>query len=219
MEKNSKILIVEDEVLIANFIKKMLQKEGFSNLETANDIQTAETKFNSFRPDIILLDINLEDSNTGIDLAARKNEEAKIIYLTAQNDSETIQKAIATNPETYLTKPIKKSDLLAAIQLASFKSIKKYVIIKDGYDEVKIFHDDIIYIKSDNIYIDVITTFKKYAVRNSLDNFLKELNNDTFCKAHRSFIINKKRVTKKTTNAVFLSDIEIPISRNFEIKF
>lgn len=219
MEKNSKILIVEDEVLIANFIKKMLQKEGFSNLETANDIQTAETKFNSFRPDIILLDINLEDSNTGIDLAARKNEEAKIIYLTAQNDSETIQKAIATNPETYLTKPIKKSDLLAAIQLASFKSIKKYVIIKDGYDEVKIFHDDIIYIKSDNIYIDVITTFKKYTVRNSLDNFLKELNNDTFCKAHRSFIINKKRVTKKTTNAVFLSDIEIPISRNFEIKF
>lgn len=219
MENNSKILIVEDEVLIANFIEKMLQKEGFSNLETANDIQTAETKFETFRPDIVLLDINLEGPNTGIDLAGRKNEEAKIIYLTAQNDSETIKKAIATNPETYLTKPIKKTDVLAAIQLASFKNVKKYVVIKDGYDEVKLFHDDIIYIKSDNIYIDVITTSKKYTVRNSLDNFLKELNNDIFCKAHRSFIINKKRVTKKTTNAVFLSDIEIPISRNFDVKF
>lgn len=219
MENNSKILIVEDEVLIANFIEKMLQKEGFSNLETANDIQTAETKFETFRPDIVLLDINLEGPNTGIDLATRKNDEAKIIYLTAQNDSETIQKAIATNPETYLTKPIKKTDVLAAIQLASFKNVKKYVVIKDGYDEVKLFHDDIIYIKSDNIYIDVITTSKKYTVRNSLDNFLKELNNDIFCKAHRSFIINKKRVTKKTTNAVFLSDIEIPISRNFDVKF
>lgn len=219
MENNSKILIVEDEVLIANFIEKMLQKEGFSNLETANDIQTAETKFETFRPDIVLLDINLEGPNTGIDLATRKNDEAKIIYLTAQNDSETIKKAIATNPETYLTKPIKKSDVMAAIQLASFKNVKKYVVIKDGYDEIKLFHDDIIYIKSDNIYIDVITTSKKYAVRNSLDNFLKELNNDIFCKAHRSFIINKKKVTKKTTNAVFLSDIEIPISRNFDVKF
>lgn len=219
MENNSKILIVEDEVLIANFIEKMLQKEGFSNLEIANDIQTAETKFVTFRPDIILLDINLEGPNTGIDLATRKNDEAKIIYLTAQNDSETIKKAITTNPETYLTKPIKKTDVLAAIQLASFKNVKKYVVIKDGYDEVKLFHDDIIYIKSDNIYIDVITTSKKYTVRNSLDNFLKELNNDIFCKAHRSFIINKKRVTKKTTNAVFLSDIEIPISRNFDVKF
>lgn len=219
MENNSKILIVEDEVLIANFIEKMLQKEGFSNLETANDIETAESKFKTFRPDIVLLDINLEGPNTGIDLAGRKNEEAKIIYLTAQNDTETIQKAIATNPETYLTKPIKKSDVLAAIQLASFKNVKKYVVVKDGYDEVKLFHDDIIYIKSDNIYIDVITTSKKYTVRNSLDNFLKELNNDIFCKAHRSFIINKKKVTKKTTNAVFLSDIEIPISRNFDVKF
>lgn len=219
MENNSKILIVEDEVLIANFIEKMLQKEGFSNLEIANDIQTAETKFVTFRPDIILMDINLEGPNTGIELAAKKNDEAKIIYLTAQNDSETIKKAIATNPETYLTKPIKKSDVLAAIQLASFKNVKKYTIIKDGYDEVKLFHDDIIYIKSDNIYIDVITTSKKYTVRNSLDNFLKELNNDIFCKAHRSFIINKKKVTKKTTNTVFLSDIEIPISRNFKVKF
>lgn len=218
MEKNSKILIIEDEVLIANFIEKMLQKEGFSNLEVANDIQTAETKFKSFRPDIILMDINLEGPNTGIDLATRKNDEAKIIYLTAQNDSETIQKAIATNPETYLTKPIKKHDVLAAIQLASFKNVKKYTIIKDGYDEVKLFHDDIIYIKSDNIYIDVITTSKKYAVRNSLDNFLKELNNDIFCKAHRSFIINKKKVTKKTTNTVFLGSIEIPVSRNFELE-
>lgn len=219
MENNSKILIVEDEVLIASFIEKMLQKEGFSNLEVANDIETAQTKFSIFRPDIILMDINLEGPNTGIGLATRKNEEAKIIYLTAQNDSETIKKAIATNPETYLTKPIKKSDVLAAIQLASFKNVKKYVVVKDGYDEVKLFHDDIIYIKSDNIYIDVITTSKKYTVRNSLDNFLKELNNDIFCKAHRSFIINKKKVTKKTTNAVFLSDIEIPISRNFDVKF
>lgn len=108
MNTSSKILIVEDEVLIANFIEKMLRKEGFSNLEIANDIKTAEVKFNTFRPDIVLMDINLEGPNTGIDLAAKKNEEAKIIYITAQNDPDTIQKAISTNPETYLTKPVKK---------------------------------------------------------------------------------------------------------------
>lgn len=91
---NSKILIVEDEVLIANFIEKMLQKEGFKHLEIANDIETAQTKFNTFRPDIILMDINLEGPNTGIDLATKKNQEAKIIYLTAQNDVETIKRPL-----------------------------------------------------------------------------------------------------------------------------
>lgn len=215
---NSKILIVEDEVLIANFIEKMLQKEGFKHLEIANDIETAQTKFNTFRPDIILMDINLEGPNTGIDLATKKNQEAKIIYLTAQNDVETIKKAIATNPETYLTKPIKKSDVLAAIQLASFKNVKKYIVIKDGYDEIKLNHDDILYIKSDNTYVDIITTSKKYAIRNSLDSFLKELDNETFCKVHRSYIVNTSKITKKGSNAVFLGTIQIPISRNFVIK-
>lgn len=130
MKNNSKILIVEDEVLIANFILKMLQKEGFSNLEIANDVETAKAKFNSFRPDIILLDINLEESNTGIDLAAKKNEDAKIIYLTAQNDIETIKKAIATNPISYLTKPIKKPDLLAAINLCLIKQSESKIVLK-----------------------------------------------------------------------------------------
>lgn len=219
MKNDCKILIVEDEVLIANFILKMLQKEGFTNLEIANDVQTAKNKFITFCPDIVLLDINLEGPNTGIDLAYKRNEEAKIIYLTAQSDIETIQKAIATNPETYLTKPIKKSDVLAAIQLASFKNVKKYIIIKNGYEDVKLNHEDIIYITSDNNYLDIITSSKKYTIRNSLDSFLKELSNEMFCKAHRSFIINKKRITKKTKNSVFLNDIEIPISRNFNVKF
>jgi len=135
MENHSRILIVEDEVLIANFIFKLLQKEGYSNLEIANDVQTAQLKFNTFLPDIILMDINLEGPNTGIELAKRKNQEGKIIYLTAQNDSETIKKAIATNPETYLTKPIKNSDILAAIQLAINKNSERYTIIKDGYNK------------------------------------------------------------------------------------
>ncbi|SEP55991.1 LytR/AlgR family response regulator transcription factor [Flavobacterium urocaniciphilum] len=218
MENKTKILIVEDEILIANFIFKMLQKEGFVNLEVAYDVKDAEQKFKSFQPEIILLDINLDGLNTGIELAFKKNEAAKIIYLTAQNDPETIQKAINTNPETYLTKPIKKSDVLVAIQLASFKNTKSYTIIKDGYDEIKLFLDDIIYIKSDNIYIEIYTISKKYVLRKSLDGFLKEIDKDMFCKTHRSYIINKNRITKKTSNSVFLNDIEIPISRSFNVK-
>lgn len=102
--------------------------------------------------------------------------------------------------------------------MASFKNVKKYIVIKDGYDEIKLNHDDILYIKSDNTYVDIITTSKKYAIRNSLDSFLKELDNETFCKVHRSYIVNTSKITKKGSNAVFLGTIQIPISRNFVIK-
>jgi len=217
MGKNTKILIVEDEILIADYIFKMLEKEGFECLEVANDVQSAELKFKKFQPDIVLLDINVEGQNTGIELAKKKNEDAKIIYLTAQSDPETIRKAIATNPETYLTKPIKKSDVLAAIQLASFKNLKKYVIIKDGYNEVKLYYEDIVYIKSDNIYIDIYTKQQRYSIRQTLDSFLQELPND-FCKIHRSYVINKQLITKISGNFVFLRDIQLPLSRNCDLK-
>lgn len=219
MTNNTKILIIEDEILIADFIHKLLMKENFINLEMAHDLSSAETLFHSFLPEIILLDINIEGPDSGIQLSAKKNKDARIIYLTAQNDAETIKKAIATNPDAYLTKPIKKSDLLAAIQLAIYKNAKKEIIIKDGPNSIKLFHDDIIYIKSDNVYIDVITNQRKYTLRNSLDNFFTELNNPDFCKTHRSFIINKKWIVKKTKYSVFLGEIEIPISRNFVVEF
>lgn len=219
MKNETKILIVEDEILIADFIYKMLLKEGFIKVEAVNDVQAALIKFKTFKPEIILMDINVEGQNTGIELATQKNEQAKVIYITAQNDDETIQKAIATNPETYLTKPIKKFDLLAAIQLTTYRKAKKYTIIKDGYDEIRLLHDDIIYIKSENNYIDIFTTNRKYTLRNTLDNFLSELNSDSFCKTHRSYIINKTKITKKKSSSVFLGDIEIPISRSFQLEF
>ncbi|MEZ4854077.1 LytR/AlgR family response regulator transcription factor [Flavobacterium sp.] len=217
MNTEATILIVEDEVLIADYLMDMLQNEGFKTIEIAHNSVEALHFFKTFVPDIILLDINLDGQNSGINLAVQKNEKAKIIYITAQNDIETIQKAVATNPETYLTKPIKKPDLLAAIQLASYKTEKKYSIIKDGYTEVKLLHNDILYIKSENNYIDIITELKKYTLRSSLDHFLEELNNNIFCKVHRSFIVNKTKITKKTKLTVFLNDIEIPISRSYKI--
>lgn len=217
MNTEATILIVEDEVLIADYLMDMLQNEGFKTIEIAHNSVEALHLFKTFVPDIILLDINLDGQNSGINLAVQKNEKAKIIYITAQNDIETIQKAVATNPETYLTKPIKKPDLLAAIQLTSYKTEKKYSIIKDGYTEVKLLHNDILYIKSENNYIDIITELKKYTLRSSLDHFFEELNNTTFCKVHRSFIVNKAKITKKTKLTVFLNDIEIPISRSYKI--
>lgn len=219
MKHDIKILIVEDEILIADFIFDMLKKEKFCNIQVAHNISTTLHKFKTFQPEIVLMDINVEGENTGIELATKKNEDAKVIYITAQNDIETIEKAIATNPETYLTKPLKKADLLAAIQIASNKTTKKYTIIKDGYNKVKLTHDDIIYIKSENNYIDIFTTTRKYTLRNSLDNFLSELNNNIFCKTHRSYVVNKNKITKKTAQSVILCDIEIPVSRNYQIDF
>lgn len=216
MNKNLKILIVEDEVLIAEFINEMLLDEGYSNIEVVHECDSAIDKFNSFKPEVILLDINIEGRDSGINLAKLKNEEAKVIYITAQNDVNTIKKAIETNPESYLTKPVKKMDVIAAVKLVSFKIKNDYIIIRDGIKDIKVLYDEMLYVKSDGNYIDIFLQNKKMTIRKSLDLFLTELNNKDFIKVHRSYIVNAKKITSKKSNFIYINGIEIPISRNFD---
>ena len=194
---SKKILIVEDEIIISDFIFKMLNNSGFTNVKVANNSEDALFIINNFKPEILLLDINVEGKDSGIELAKKKNIEAKVIYITAQNDNATIQKAIATNPITYLTKPLKKTDLLAAIQLASFRTKTQSILIKDGFEEIKLSLDDLLFIKSDGNYIDIYTNTRKISIRESLEKFYEKLDENQFLRIHRSIIINQNKISKK----------------------
>ena len=162
MSLSAKILIVEDEILIADYIKELLQSAHFTSIEMAHDAETALQQIENFVPDIILMDINLKGKNTGIDLAKKKNKDAALIFLTGQNDPSLMQKALESSPEAYLTKPVKKSDLIAAIQLQIFKHQLNYVTIKVGYDTVKINLEEVLFIKSDSNYLDIQLLDRKY---------------------------------------------------------
>ena len=217
MSLSAKILIVEDEVLIADYIKELLQSAHFTSIEMAHDAETALQQIESFVPDIILMDINLKGKNTGIDLAKKKNKDAALIFLTGQNDPSLMQKALESSPEAYLTKPVKKSDLIAAIQLQIFKHQLNYVTIKVGYDAVKINLEEVLFIKSDSNYLDIQLLDRKYTIRQSLNTFFDEIKSKDFIRIHRSFIVNQTKITSKTSSSVFIRNFEIPCSRNTNI--
>lgn len=215
---NIKILIVEDEIIIAEHIKELLEDESFNNVRMAHDKEEALDEMQNFVPDLILMDINLNGINSGIELAEKKNTQSKVIFLTGQNDYELMSKALATNPDSYLTKPIKNHDLIAAIQLFILKNKASHVFVKYGNKAVKIEINDILFIKSDDIYIDIQTSTKKYTIRESLSAFVKELNNSNFIKVHRSYVINKTKITLKKIDSISIGKFEIPISRRSNLE-
>lgn len=130
MNFNIKILIVEDEIIIADYIYNILTKEGYSNVKMAHKQISALAIMKEFQPEIILLDINLNGINSGIDLAKNEAQNAKVIFLTGQYDESLMTQALATNPESYLTKPIKREDLVAAVKLVMLKSQSKKLPLK-----------------------------------------------------------------------------------------
>lgn len=115
----TKILIVEDETIVALDIKSAIKKLGYEVTDTVTNHDDTLKSIGEDKPDIILMDIHLENSLDGIQTAhdIQKNANIPIIYLSAFSDDETISRAIETNPVGYLIKPFKREELKSTIQL------------------------------------------------------------------------------------------------------
>ena len=123
VKKQSKLLIVEDEVLFARAVIRRLQKAGYE-CEHVENIQDARTIIKQFVPDIVLLDMRLPDGN-GLDLIAElviKN--AAVIVMTAHGEISDTVNAIKNGAADYLKKPIDLDELLISVQKAEKISIQ-----------------------------------------------------------------------------------------------
>lgn len=123
MEK-IKILLVEDELIIMMELKHRLIAMGYIIVATAIAGQEAIDKALKYKPDIILMDIILKGKMDGIEAASiiKETLDIPIIFVTANTDIETIQRAKITDPFGYLVKPIEEKELYTSIEIATFKS-------------------------------------------------------------------------------------------------
>lgn len=213
-----KILIIDDEVLIAELIKSYLVSFGFSEICLVHTRTKALQAMEHIHPDLILLDLHLQQPKDGLDIARLIDEQGKppYIFITANADMLIIQEAIHTKASSYITKPVKKADLFASIQIAlkaNSKPDSSFLLIKEHNTNVKIGYDEILYIESNSNYINIFTKTQKIITRQSLDWAEQELPENQFMRIHRSYIVNIRAVQRTHSKSVFIGEIEIPISR------
>ncbi len=116
----AKVLIVEDELVVAENIARNLSKQGYIAIDIVDTGEEAIAIARSSRPDIILMDIMLQGEIDGIDAAAIIRQELKlpVVYMTAYTDDATLERAKQTEPYGYLVKPFKPYDLKTTIEIA-----------------------------------------------------------------------------------------------------
>ncbi|MBC7851411.1 MAG: response regulator transcription factor [Chitinophagaceae bacterium] len=115
-----KILIVEDEPIIARNISMYLDNNDFKVSGIAYDDEEAFAELKNNTPDAVILDINLNSPSDGIDIAAfiNKNFHLPFLFLTSYSDRETIQRAKLVEPSGYIVKPFNERTLLASLEIA-----------------------------------------------------------------------------------------------------
>jgi DNA-binding LytR/AlgR family response regulator len=218
-EAGIKILIVEDDMLIAANIALQLTKLGY---EVAGIIPTGEEAIHYLedtRPDIILLDISLRGAVDGIEVAglAKMQGNIPVIFLTANSDETTFNRAKATQPYAFISKPFKKLDLQRAIELTISRMAEQQtqklalqdkeeqseegpfilsdrIFVRQKEKMVKIYIQDILFAEADRNYCRIYTPGKEYLLATPLKSLEEKLPAALFLRIHRSRIINVSKI-------------------------
>jgi DNA-binding LytR/AlgR family response regulator len=217
-----KILIVEDELLIANTIKRYLQRHHYQVVGMAISYEEAIQLYKATQPDLALLDIRLNSRKTGIDVGRfmqTYNPKSKHIYLTSQSDTKHIKAATATYPSGYLTKPIRSPDLTACISLALFNHSTTTAVRKlslgEGSSSLSVVIDDILYLEADHVYVKIhLYNGRTVVHRSSITELLTQLPNHRFVQTHRSFAVNLSHVEKYDSSYLYVHERAIPLGRS-----
>ncbi len=132
-DKRFKILVAEDEFIIAMDIKRILEELGYEVVAFVNNGKDIIEHIEKDRPDLILMDIMLNGPMSGIETAhiVRQKYNLPVVYLTALTDEATLQKAKLTEPVGYVLKPFDSRSLHSSIEIAIYKhSIETQLKIK-----------------------------------------------------------------------------------------
>ncbi len=122
-----KILIVEDEFLLAEHTKTLLAEEGFRQASMALDYEEALVEIKNFVPDIVLLDIQLGNHYKGLELAKKLRYEFKIpfVFTSSHHNEAMLVEAQKYQPDGYLVKPLQRDSLRIGLEMAMYKSAYK----------------------------------------------------------------------------------------------
>lgn len=230
-----KVLMVEDDMIIAADISMQLTKLGYEIIGISTGGEHALNMIENNRPDIILMDIVLTGKMNGIEAAQIILEKFQIpvIFLTSNFDDATFQKAITAKPYAFISKPFQKSDLERTLKLTlqriaveqesepvnesvdHVSAMEDRLFIRHKDQMVKILLSDILFAEADRNYCKIHTTEQNYLLSVPLRNIESQLPTNNFFRVHRSFVVNFKKIDAISEYYEYLTiqSHQIPISR------
>jgi DNA-binding LytR/AlgR family response regulator len=234
MDNLIKILVVEDEMIIGAKISMQLTNLGYDVTGILPRGEEAVLHLKENKADIVILDINLKGKIDGIETAKQiqKQSDTPVIYLTANADEATFNRAKATRPAAFISKPFKQLDLQRAIELTISRMARdeakstlentiineQPVILSDRIfvrckeKMIKMMVSDILYIEADRNYSRIFTGNKEFLLSATLKTIEEKLSGNLFVRIHRSYLVNLAHIDEVAESYVLIMQKSIPMS-------
>jgi two-component system, LytTR family, response regulator LytT len=219
------VLIIEDDLVVAQNMKEIIEGLGSNNVLIAKNDEEAFDAVNKVKPELFLADISLDNSKLdGISIMQKIGEfnDAPLIYTSALSDQNTRNRAKLTKPVAYLVKPFSARQLEVAIDFAlhnkhdhhpdTYVEIDHqplitetdYVYVKGKNEYIKIVKSDILYLKSDSSYTDIVTKTEKVRHYVHLKEIVARLKVSYIVRTHNSYAVNTRLIQKYDNETLYI---------------
>lgn len=213
MDKPLKILVVEDQLFTAESIKETLEDAGHQVVYMAENYNEALTGMLKYQPEMIIMDIELQDPEyDGIRTAAdiRNSLQVPLIFLTGKEDSETFRRARLLSPEGYLLKPFKPNDLIYQVDLVRSRipgtsPLPGSIYVYTNRSHVQVKRSEVILLEADGAFTNIYSAHAPthLEVTMNIGHLLKHFPETHFYRISQSYVINLHYLNKIKDNELF----------------
>ncbi len=225
------VFVVEDNIFHLEDAKILLEEMKYQCVGHSETPGKAIEQIGLLPVDIVLIDIHLQGKQSGIELARsiKSLYQLPIIFTTCDRSTDVISQATDMNPVSYLTKPLKKGDLQAALILSQKQKLisepndidrkDNSIYIKSGNKLVRVDLNEILFFHTDSKnYCSIVTSSnQKLTCRSSINSFQELLSSDSFMQTHRSYVVNLDKVDflNEFNQTINIQKHDVPVGRTY----
>jgi len=243
MTRKIRIAIIEDEFVIAEDIREHLEKAGYEVIGVFDQAENAFPSITKDLPDLLLVDIQLAGKADGISLVQQVQEHVNVpvVYITANSDQATYERAKSTAPQAFLVKPFTPVNLLTSIDLALYNfsekktvdkiertvtaiSAEEFVINRCLFIRVngrfkKVRCEDILFAEASGSYTNIQTPEQRFTVAQNLSQFERKADLLNLIRIHRSYVVNINKVDSFEDSSIYIQNHKLPLSETYRNEF
>lgn len=223
---DTRILIVEDEALIADHIALVLEDLGYVVAGIADEGRMALDMVRDLSPDLVLLDINLAGPLDGVDVAQEVNRRfpVPIVFVTSNTSERTLERVKVTEPAGFVVKPYTAADLASNVGIALYKARAQRTLavapveedgffIKEKHELIRLRYAEVLYAEAMDNYTRLHTLRGRHVLSQTLKLVEQKLEPEGFVRVHRSYLVNLRHVELiAPRHVVVAGGDEVPVS-------
>ncbi|WP_073118723.1 LytR/AlgR family response regulator transcription factor [Reichenbachiella agariperforans] len=231
MDKKRQIMIVEDQPIIADDIAIYLEQMGHEVVGICDSADQALAVLDQKEVSLVLLDIKIKGDKDGIQLAQliRQKRAVPFIFISSLYDKTTITRAKNASPSGYIVKPFKDEDIQVAVDMALAK-VQIEPVSKPNTEQLNLFvrnnnaivpldFNQVIYVEASDNYSIFYTEEDKYVVSQTLKNVEDILGDQGYCRIHKTFLVNLRKIDRIEHSVVFVNGSPLPIGKVYRKPF